>query len=114
MVILVHVDDCTIIAATTPLIHAFKAQISRHVKITDLGKLHWLLGIEIKRDREAHTIRLSQCAYILSILRCYNMDDAKPISIPIDPSTCLSTAQAPTTPDEYTKMVNILYHEAGP
>ena len=48
MVILVHVDDCTIIAATTPLIYAFKAQISRHVEITDQGELHWLLGIEIK------------------------------------------------------------------
>ena len=112
MVILVHVDDCTIIAAMTPLIHAFKAEISRHVEITDLGKLHWLLGIEIKRDREAHTIQLSQHAYILSILCRYNMDNAKPISIPMDPSTRLSTALAPTTPDEYAKMVNILYHEA--
>ena len=40
------------------------------------------------------------------------MDNTKPISIPMDPSTRLSTAQAPTTPDEYAKMVNILYHEA--
>ena len=48
MVVLVHVDDCTLIASTAALISGFKAQIAKHVEISDLGELHWLLGIEIK------------------------------------------------------------------
>jgi hypothetical protein len=112
MVVLVHVDDCTLIASTIALILAFKAQIAKHVEISDLGELHWLLGIEIKRNREARTIHLSQRSYIQSILRRYNFQDLKPLSIPMDPSTRLSTAQAPSTTQEFAAMRNVPYHEA--
>jgi len=41
------------IAATLiVLITDFKVQIARHAKITDLGELHWLLGIEIKHNHK--------------------------------------------------------------
>ena len=52
IIVVVHVDDCTIAASTLSLIVAFKHQIAQYVEITDLGELHWLLGIEIKRDHE--------------------------------------------------------------
>jgi Reverse transcriptase (RNA-dependent DNA polymerase) len=52
IIVLVHVDDCTIAATSVELVANFKAKITEHVEITDLGKLHWLLGIEIRRDRE--------------------------------------------------------------
>ena len=48
IIMLVHVDDCTITATSINLITNFKAKILEHVKIMDLGKLHWLLGIKIK------------------------------------------------------------------
>ena len=47
IVVLVHVDDCTVAALKLADIEDFKAKISQHVEITDLGELHWLLGIEI-------------------------------------------------------------------
>jgi len=68
IIIVVHVDDCTIAASTLLLIVAFKCQISEYVEITDLGELHWLLGIEIKCDHDCRTIHLSQCSYIDSII----------------------------------------------
>jgi hypothetical protein len=40
MIVLVHVDDCTIAASSTQLIGHFKAKISEYVEITDLGELH--------------------------------------------------------------------------
>jgi len=52
IIVLVHVDDCTIAATSIVLITDFKVQIARHVKIINLSELHWLLGIEIKHDRE--------------------------------------------------------------
>ena len=112
MIILVHVDDCTIIAPNLPLIQVFKAQIAKQVKITDLGELHWLLGIEIKRNRELRTIHLSQRAYIQSILQRYNLHELKPVSVPMDPSARFSTAQAPSTTQEFAAMRNVPYHEA--
>ena len=47
-VIAVHVDDCTIAASNTCLIEDFEASLRRHVEVTDLGELHWMLGVEIK------------------------------------------------------------------
>lgn len=68
IVVLVHVDDCTISATLIMLINHFKATISKHVEITDLGELHWLLGIKVKCNRVCQTIHLSQYSYLKSIL----------------------------------------------
>ena len=106
IVVAVHVDDCTIAASNLHLIEDFKAGLCQHVKVTDLGELHWMLGVEIKRDCKAGTIHLSQHAYIESILHCYNFDDLKPLSIPMDPAICLMTKQAPTTMAEHVIMCN--------
>jgi hypothetical protein len=75
----------------------------------DLGELHWLLGIEIKRDREARTIHLSQRSYIDSILRRYGLDTLKPLSIPMETSTHLSSTQSPQTTREIALMRDVPY-----
>jgi hypothetical protein len=46
-VVVVHVDNCMIAASSISLLKKFKAEIQKHVEITDLEELHWLLGIEI-------------------------------------------------------------------
>src|SRR5258708_22977530 len=112
MVIAVHVDDCTIAASSTRLVEDFKAGLRRHVEVTDLGALHWMLGIEIRRDREAGTVHLSQRAYLDSILRHYHLADLKPLSMPMDTSTRLTTEQAPVSAAEHAIMRDVLYREA--
>ncbi|CAA7259930.1 unnamed protein product [Cyclocybe aegerita] len=87
VIVLVHVDDCTIVATALPLIEAFKAEVAKHVEITDLGELHWILGIEVQRNRECRIIFLSQRSYIDSI-------------------------PSPSTTVEIAKMANIPYHKA--
>ncbi len=67
-VIAVHVDNCMITASSMRLIDDFKAGLCTHVEVTDLRELHWMLGLEIKRNRETGTIHLSQHTYIDSIL----------------------------------------------
>ena len=47
-VVAVHVNNCTIATSNLHLIEDFKAGLHKHIKITDLGKLHWMLGVEIK------------------------------------------------------------------
>ena len=60
VIIVVHVDDYMITSLKCELIDELKMCIKEFVEITDMGELHWLLGIEVKRDQEAHTISLSQ------------------------------------------------------
>ena len=111
-VIVVHVDDCTIAATTIELVVKLKSRLREHVKITDLGELHWLLGIEIRRDREARTISLSQRSYIESIARRYGFEDLKPVTTPMDTNIKLSTAQNPSTGAQYAAMRHIPYRKA--
>ena len=59
IVVVVHVDDCTIVASTICLIKELKAGLCKHVKVTDLGELHWMLGIEVKHNHEGCTVHLS-------------------------------------------------------
>jgi len=55
---------------------------------------------------------MSQCAYIDSILRRYNFDDLKPLSMPMDPAIHLTNNQSPTNTAEHAIMRDKPYHEA--
>ena len=112
IIVLVHVDDCTIAGTSITLILRFKIEIAKFVTITDLGELHWILGIEVKRVRENRQIHLSQRSYIESMLRRYGFDDIKPVSLPMETSIRLTSAQSPSTTQEIAHMRNIPYHEA--
>ena len=112
IIVLVHIDDCTITGTSITLIHRFKIEIAKYVSITDLGELHWILGMEVKHIRENHTIYLSQKSYIESMLRRYSFEDLKPVSLPMETSIQLTSAQSPSTMQEIAHMCNIPYQEA--
>ena len=112
MIVLVHVNDCTIVATSTKLILNFKTQIARHVEITDLGEIHWILGIEVHRERECRLLFLSQRSYLESIIQRYGFEDLKPVALPMETSTRLTSAQSPSTTNEIAQMRNIPYHKA--
>jgi transposase InsO family protein len=111
-VVAVHVDDCTIAASSARLVEALKTGMRQHVEVTDLGELHWMLGIEVQRDRKAGTVHLSQRAYIDSILRRYHLDDLKPLSTPMDTQVRLSSEQSPKSAAEFAAMRDVPYREA--
>jgi len=112
IIVLVHVDDCTIVATSQPLIIKFKIEIAKHVGITDLGELHWILGIEVHRIREECIIFLSQRSYLESILRRYGLKELKPVSLPMETNARLTSAQSPSTTEEFAHMQNVPYHKA--
>jgi hypothetical protein len=93
-------------------VDAFKAGLSKYVEVTDLGELHWMLGIEVKRDHAASTIHLSQCTYINSILHHYHFSDLKPLSMPMDVQAKLMSEQSPANAAEFAAMHDIPYCEA--
>ena len=75
IILLAHVDDLTIAATSLKLINKVKQGIRKHVEITDMGEIHWMLGIKIRHDHDTRTIALSQQSYIESIISRYNFDD---------------------------------------
>src|SRR5258705_3094210 len=80
--IAVYVDDLLLFGPKGPVIDTLKDLLKLEFKVTDLGDLHWLLGIQIKyRD---HDIALSQSAYIDTILKHFGLYDCNPVTYPLD------------------------------
>jgi hypothetical protein len=111
IVMAVHVDDCTIATSSMELMGQVKLKISSRVQVVDMGPIHWMLGLEVTRNRESRTISLSQSSYINSIIRRFHFDDLKPVSTPMEPHANLSIDQCPKTPEERAGMKHIQYRE---
>lgn len=53
--------------------------------MSDLGEAHRLLGVEIRRDRAKRILSLSQGAYTETILARFKLENANPLTTPMDP-----------------------------
>jgi Reverse transcriptase (RNA-dependent DNA polymerase) len=54
-----HVDDMGLFANSTHEMKKIKQQLSEHVSIKDLGEMKHILGLEVIRNREQHTVSIS-------------------------------------------------------
>jgi hypothetical protein len=109
--IAIHIDDSTITGNCPELIDEVQEDIGRIFKITLLGPISWLLGMEVKRNRPKRTLALSQNTYIDSLLRKFNMENCKAVSVPLDPNAQLSREQCPQTDKEKAEMRKYPYRE---
>ena len=107
-----HVDDLTLIAPDDRSMETFKRRVKAKFECTDSGELHWILGIEAKRDRPSRTISLSQTAYIDSIIARYGFQNDKPVVMPMDPNAKLSKDQCASTVEDQQFMKDKPYSEA--
>lgn len=112
LVLASHVDDCTVTGSSPELIRSFKQEVSARYKISDLGPISWLLGMQVTRDRDARTISFSQQTYTEAILAKYNLADSKPAAVPMDPGLKLSRDQSPKSVAEAAHMKNVPYRAA--
>ncbi|KIK13427.1 hypothetical protein PISMIDRAFT_17991 [Pisolithus microcarpus 441] len=109
LVLASHVNDCTVTGSSPELIRSFKQEVSARYKISDLGPISWLLGMQVTHDRNARTISLSQQTYTEAILAKYNLANSKPATVPMDPGLKLSRDQSPKSVAEATHMKNVPY-----
>ena len=80
--IAVYVNDLSLFGPKRPVMNNLKDLLKSEFKVTDLGDLHWLLGIRIEyRD---HDIALSQSAYIDTILKHLGLYNCNPVTYPLD------------------------------
>ena len=77
-----------------------------------LGAPNYILGIEIKRDQAKRKLWLNQRKYVETILQRSNMQDSKPMKVPIPVGVKLSTEQCPKTQEEEEDMSRVPYASA--
>jgi hypothetical protein len=95
LILTVYVDDILIIGPSIHEINKFKSDVNKRFKANDLGPAHYIIGLQIKRDRIKKTLTISQAKYIKDMLSRFNMIDAKPISTPADPSLVIKADGKP-------------------
>jgi len=86
----VYVDDLTIVAANVDTLARVKTEMSKRYEMKDMGELHFILGLQVKRDRSARTLHLSQKQYINTVLERLDMLDCKPAKSPLRSKTVMS------------------------
>ncbi|RVW15974.1 Retrovirus-related Pol polyprotein from transposon RE2 [Vitis vinifera] len=89
--LVVYVDDIVITGSDQDGIQKLKQHLFTHFQTKDLGKLKYLLGIEIAQSSSG--VVLSQRKYALDILEETGMLDCKPVDTPMDPNVKLVPGQ---------------------
>jgi hypothetical protein len=94
-IIVLYVDDFTLVCEDIEIIMKDKEALNKAYNMTNLGELTYILGMHVKRDRQAGRIELSQLRYIEEILERYGKSDVAPISTPVLTNQHLTKLQSP-------------------
>ncbi len=86
---ILYVDDLIILASNVTQLKWLKSELEKEFEMSDLGELHYCLGVEFERNRAARTITMSQRNYIEEVLKRFNMEDCKPVGTPFDANSKL-------------------------
>ncbi|KAM1627938.1 hypothetical protein COP1_016316 [Malus domestica] len=70
----------------------------------DLGEAHYVLGIEIVRDRQKKLLGLSQKGYIERVLSRFNMESCNKADVPVNKGDKFSRDQCPKSEHEIESM----------
>ena len=65
-----------------------KSSLKQNFEISDLGHLHYFLGLQVLQTKDI--IFLSQSKYACDLLRWFHMDDCKPTPSPFQSGVKLS------------------------
>jgi len=110
--IVMYVDDMLLIGNNKDVIKEVKAQLSSKFDMKDLGAANFILGMEIRRDRANKMISLNQRKYVETVLQRFNMQESKPVKVPIPIGVKLSVEQCPKTQEEEEDMSRVPYASA--
>ena len=73
LVTILYVDDLIILASNVISLKWLESEFVREFEMSNLEELHYSLGVEFEKNREAHTITMNQKSYIEKILKRFNM-----------------------------------------
>jgi hypothetical protein len=78
------VDDGLVVGAKE-VVASVKAALGRIFTVRDLGPVRYFLGMEVTRNREGRTVKLTQKRATLDLLSEYGMDGARLRRVPLNP-----------------------------
>ena len=85
----VYVDDILLAAKSEQRMSDVKQAISNRFAVKDMGELKYFLGVAVDQETNPDCIWIGQPAYTQRVLDKFGMDQAKPVSTPVDASAKL-------------------------
>eukprot|EP00253_Pinus_taeda_P002954 PITA_02954 len=114
IILVLYVDDLILTGSDPNLINHVKSSLKKKFEMTDLGHLHYFLGLQVLQSKEG--ISLSQSKYACDILRHFHMEDCKPAPSPFQSGVKLSVSCTSPEVDAtlYRQLVGKLFAKATP
>ena len=108
--LLLYVDDIIVTASSTSFLRSLLDKLHSEFAMTDLGDLHFFLGIAVSRSSAG--LFLSQRQYALDLLQRAGMSECHPATTPIDTHAKLSASDGDLIPDatEYRSLAGALQY----
>lgn len=115
LLVAVYVDDILIFGKNKSQINELKSSFHQRFQMTDIGKAHMYLGMQILRDRSKNTIYLDQQKYLNIVLEKFQMNDCNPVCTPMETGLklCKRTDMAPPNEvEQYQRLIGCLEYAA--
>ena len=81
--LLLYVDDMLIACKHIEEIEKLKSELRSEFEMKDLCSASKILGMQVKRDRAANTLFLTQAGYVRKVLSKFDMVTTKAVSTPL-------------------------------
>ena len=112
IIVSLYVDDILLFSSRLANVNSVKKALNSEFKMTDSGEVDTILGIQIRRNRKAGTLTMSQELYANQILQRFSLEQCTGRSTPLEPGLQLSKDMAPLTEAEKQLMERTPYREA--
>ena len=110
IIVVMAVDDLTLVSSSKTLLLQSKDELKSEFEISDMDEIHWLLGVEVKRNHNARTVTLSQKAYIDAICSRYHLEDARPATTPMGAGVLLNQPATDELDSNYKEIIRSLMY----
>ena len=80
IILVLYVDDLILTSIDPKLLTHMKSSLKKKFEMSDLGHLHYILGLQVLQTKEG--IFLSQSKYAFDLLRRFHMEYCKPAPSP--------------------------------
>ena len=109
-IMVIYVDDGLVCSNTPAVLTEVIDFLKTHFKVRSLPANRFV-GIDITRNRQTRTLKISQGHFAISILKRYNMEQCDGTHIPAKPNHRLTMDMCPKTREEQDQMKRIPYRE---
>ena len=80
----VYVDDLIPISNSISMLTEEKRKFKTQFKMVDNGDVHYVLGMQINRDRSNKILTISHPNYLSNVLKRFKMENSKPVATPLE------------------------------